>query len=379
MKTLQIGMGWFPEQPGGLNRFYYGCLQHLPKIDVTVNGFIAGANQIPSESNGKILNFAQRESSLVQRWWNMRQAFQKFSSHADYDVVASHFALYTLPVLDLMGASPLVFHFHGPWALEGNVEGNRTFSTWCKKQIEQPCYNRASHFVVLSQAFRDILHREYYVPLERIHIIPGGVDPEQFQSNQSKIVARQDLGWPTDRPILLAVRRLAKRMGLENLIAAMDRVRRQHPDVLLLMAGKGSLKDDLEQQISDLSLENHVQLLGYLPDKQLPLAYRAADLSVVPTVALEGFGLIVIESLAAGTPVLGTPIGGIPEILRPLSDELVFDGTGVDDLAIGINNTLSDQISLPTAEVCRDYAKTHYAWPVVAQQIKTVYEKALAG
>lgn len=376
MKTLQIGMGWFPEQPGGLNRFYYGCLQHLSNIDVGVQGLVAGTDQIAIESDGQVLSFADREVSLPQRWWSMRQKFKALPTQ-DYDLIASHFALYTLPILNGMANRPLVVHFHGPWALEGNTEGNRSVSTWCKKQIELLCYNRASHFIVLSQAFQDILHREYQVPLERIHIVPGGVDPQQFESHQSPAAARAELGWPKDRPILLSVRRLAKRMGLENLIDAIDIVRQQHPDVLLLMAGKGKLKDALEQKISQLSLEKNVRLLGYLPDEQLPLAYRGANLSIVPTVALEGFGLITIESLAAGTPVLGTPIGGIPEILRPLSDNLVFTSAEVNDLASRINHVLSDDIGLPDVETCQSYVRDHYAWPVIARQVKAVYEKAL--
>lgn len=376
MKTLQIGMGWFPEQPGGLNRFYYGCLQHLSNLDVGVKGLVAGSSQVVLESGGQVMSFASRGAPLPHRWWSIHQKIKTLPQQ-EYHIIASHFALYTLPILHCTRARPLVVHFHGPWALEGNIEGNRTLSTWCKKQIEQFCYNRASHFIVLSQAFQDVLHREYQIPLDRIHIVPGGVDPKQFHSSQSASGARQALGWPTDRPILLCVRRLAKRMGLENLIAAMDIVRRQHPDLLLLIAGKGQLKDTLERQISHLSLEHQVRLLGYLPDEQLPLAYRAANLSVVPTIALEGFGLIIIESLAAGTPVLGTPIGGIPEILRPLSDNLIFDSPRVNDLAAHINNVLSGDISLPSKAACQSYVEEHYAWSVVAQQIKTVYEKAL--
>lgn len=377
MKTLQIGMGWFPEQPGGLNRFYYGCLQHLPTIDIAVQGLVAGSRQVASESGGHVLSFSHKETSLPQRWWSIRREFQTLSKQ-DYHLIASHFALYTLPILDRLNAHPLVVHFHGPWALEGNTEGNRTLSTWCKKKIEQLCYNQASQFIVLSQAFQTILHREYQIPIERIHTIPGGVDPKQFHSSQSEMTARRELGWPTDRPILLSVRRLAKRMGLENLITAMDIVRRQHPDVLLLIAGKGQLKNALEQKIIHLGLEEHVRLLGYLPDEHLPIAYRAANLSLVPTVALEGFGLIIIESLAAGTPVLGTPIGGIPEILQPLSENLVFSSSGVNDLADHINKALSGEITLPSIETCQTYVEKHYAWPVVAQQIKSVYEKALA-
>lgn len=377
MKILQIGMGWFPDQPGGLNRVYYDCLNYLPQAGVEITGLVASSSQPLDTSANRVHSFAPRETSLPHRWWHLRRSFNQHLQKRNYDLVASHFALYTSPILDCIGPRPLIMHFHGPWALEGNVEGNRTLATWFKKQIELPTYRKANRFIVLSQAFRDILHQEYGIPLDRIHIVPGGVNLTQFQTNQSKIAAREALGWPTDRPILLAVRRLAKRMGLENLVTAINAVRQHHPDVLLLIAGKGSLKDTIQQQISELGLGNHVRLLGYLPDEQLPLAYRAAELSIVPTVALEGFGLIVIESLAAGTPVLGTPIGGIPEILRPLSPDLIFASPEANDIAAHISNALAGQLNLPSDSACQDYVKSNYAWPIVAQQIKAVYEKAL--
>jgi glycosyltransferase involved in cell wall biosynthesis len=104
----------------------------------------------------------------------------------------------------------------------------------------------------------------------------------------------------------------------------MRTVRRIHPEVLLLIAGKGPLHDALSARIEDLGLQRHVRLLGYVPDADLALAYRAADLSVVPTVALEGFGLITVESLAAGTPVLVTPVGGLPETVQALAPNLIL-------------------------------------------------------
>ena len=98
---------------------------------------------------------------------------------------------------------------------------------------------------------------------------------------------------------------------------------------------------------------------------------------MVPTVALEGFGLIVVESLAGGTPVLGTPIGGIPEILKPFSEDLVFEGYNSDQLAIGIIEALSGDRSLPSSQACLDYVQANYHWNAIAEKIKFVYQRAL--
>jgi len=379
MKTLQIGMGWFPEQAGGLNRVFYDCTRYLPQVDVQMRGLVAGSTGVLQASNGQIQAFAPSEASLWQRWRGVRQAVHRLLAEDEYPLVASHFALYTLPVLDRLGQRSLVTHFHGPWALESGVEGSKTVTTWLKKALEQTIYQRTAYFIVLSEAFRSILHQEYRLPLERIHVIPGGVDTARFDTNLSSREARAQLGWSQDRLIILAVRRLVQRMGLENLIAAADNVSKQYPDVLLLIAGKGPLGPALQARIEALGLTEHARLIGYVPEQQLRLAYRAANFSIVPTVALEGFGLIVVESLAAGTPVLGTPVGGIPEILQPFSKDLVLEGSTVKQLTQGILEVLSGQRRLPTSKACEAYVQENYAWPVTARRIKSVYQAALNG
>ena len=67
MNIIQIGMGWFPEQPGGLNRVFYGCTQHLPKVGVESVGLVAGSNAITHTLKGKVQAFASRDSSLIGR------------------------------------------------------------------------------------------------------------------------------------------------------------------------------------------------------------------------------------------------------------------------------------------------------------------------
>ena len=378
LNTLQIGMGWFPEQAGGLNRFYYDCARHLPAAGIGIRGLVAGSPQVAQDSQGQIQAFAPQKASLLERWQGARSAARQLLKEEDLPLVVSHFALYGFPILSQIGDRPFVVHFQGPWALESNVEGHSRLNTWLKKTLEQKQYQRAAKFIVLSTAFRDLLHQSYQIPYDRIHVVPPGVDLDRFAFSDSKSEARLKLGWECDRPILFATRRLKKRMGLENLVSAMQTVRQHHPDALLLIAGKGELAETLHQQIKSLDLTHHVRLLGFVPEEQLALAYRAADFSVVPTLSLEGFGLIMIESLASGTPVIGTPVGAIPEVLRPLSADLMFEGSSVEHLAQGLLEILSGQRSLPDAEACRAYVRNHYAWSVVAQQIKVVYNSALS-
>lgn len=373
MKVLQVGTSWFLEDAGGLARVYYGCVQNLPRVDVEVAGLVTGSELVTQTSNGQVQTFARTDDSLWQRSLGLRKSIKQSLKHGAYDLVAVHFALYALPALDCFGDIPLVIHFHGPWALESKAEGAGRTSVWGKWLVEKIVYSRAKGFIVLSEAFRQILHQTYGVPLHRIFIVGGGINTEEFLVKQSVAESRSQLGWAQDRRIILSVRRLVQRMGLENLIMAIAQVRQVFPDVLLLIAGKGAIADNLRSLIQQMNLENHVQLLGFVADQDLPIAYHAAELTIVPSVSLEGFGLTVIESLASGTPVLGTPIGGIPEILRPLTDDLVLEGSSVEQLAKGLIEALVGQRQMPSAAACQNYVKRNYDWQAIAAQMRSVY------
>jgi glycosyltransferase involved in cell wall biosynthesis len=120
-----------------------------------------------------------------------------------------------------------------------------------------------------------------------------------------------------------------------------------------------------------------VKLLGYVPDADLPLAYRAADITIVPSTSLEGFGLVAAESLAAGTPAVVTPVGGLPEVVRGLAPQWVLAGTAATDLAEGIIGALTGRLGGPGPDACAAYARANFDWPVIAARVRGVYAEAL--
>lgn len=378
IRSLQIGMGWFGEEPGGLNRFYQDLTSALPSVGVDVRGIVMGSGQVIVNSGGRIEAVTNPHGAILERVRGLRRAVREFLDQSQSPLLASHFSLYTYPTLDLLRGRPLVVHFQGPWALESRLENDSWLSVRAKYQIERAVYRRASRCIVLSNAFADVLSEQYGVSRDVIRVIPGAVEIRRFAIATTRDEARRQLALPTDRPIVLTVRRLVHRMGLENLIDATAEISRRVPDALVLIAGKGPLSTSLQERIRQSGLERHVRLLGFVPDDQLPCLYRAADVSVVPTTALEGFGLIVVESLAAGTPVLVTPISSLPEVVDGLSRELVLRDATAAAIADGVVAVLTGTIQLPSAARCLDFARERYSWPVVAARIRAIYEEALA-
>jgi len=379
MRIFQLGKTWFSESAGGGSDRVFAALQkHLPGTGVQVHGVVFGSSPVNGSTVPGMHSVADESSTLATRWRAIRRHVCNTLPSFDADVVTSHFALYALPVLDVIRHHPYVVHFHGPWARESTMEGESALKAAIKSRVEKTVYRRGDRFIVLSPAFRDILVDQYGVSAGRVHIVPGGVDVAAYDcTHLSRTEARQRLGWPTDRPTLLSVRRLVKRVGLEGLVQAVDEIRRTVPDVLLMIAGKGPLRDDLEAMIADLDLQDHAWILGFVPEGDLPLAYRAATLSVMPTIALEGFGLSAVESLAAGTPVMVTPVGGLPTIVERLTPDLIFESADPGAMIPRLTAALTGTLALPSGTECRNYAAENFDWSVIAEQTQEVYRHAM--
>ncbi|MEL7038798.1 MAG: glycosyltransferase family 4 protein [Cyanobacteria bacterium J06592_8] len=367
---LCVGNGWFPTMPGGLNRYVYELTHQLASQGDEVELCGVGLPQAESNSEIKLTNLAAADCSLLKRLWLTRQNF-KNRHLTQPDAINLHFSLYSLPIISSLPKDvPVTFTFHGPWALESEREGGNQLGIWAKYWMEQQVYQRCDRFIVLSKAFAEILSKNYNIPWSKIRTIPGGVDTDRFQAHLSRQQAREQLNFPQDRFILFTPRRLVNRMGISILLQALASLKSQTPEVWLAIAGKGILREQLEQQVTELDLNHHVKFLGYLPDEQLPIAYQAADLTVVPSQALEGFGLVVLESLASGTPVLCTPVGGMVEILGKFTPELITSSIMLKAIASKLRAVLSDEISLPSREGCREYAITHFNWLDISQSVR---------
>lgn len=376
--SFHIGISWSTTGAGGSGRVYADLARYLPPTGVQFSGAVSAPADVSQQTGGEIESFAPASAGMASRLFGARKVVLAAFARKKPDIVASHFALYTVPIADHLRRHVHVVHFHGPWAAESKQEGGKGLSIYAKKQVEKAVYLRANRVIVLSRAFADVATREYGVPEDQIRIVPGAADIGRFNVTQSRYDAREMLGWPSDRRILVSVRRLVSRMGLDRLIAALPTVVRSHPDILLCIVGKGRLREQLEAQVVSLNLQNHVRFQGFVPDEQIPLVYRAADLNIVPTLALEGFGLVAAEALAAGTPSMVTPIGGLPEVVSDLSNDLLFASAETADIAEGLQRFASGSLVLPDAQACYQYAANNFSVELMASRTAAVYREAVA-
>lgn len=155
------------------------------------------------------------------------------------------------------------------------------------------------------EATKRVLVERYAVPSEKITVIPCAIDPLKFHFlNLSK-----------QHNTLLYLGRITKRKGIDFLIRSMPLVVKRIPDAHLVVGGKGDYLGRMKSLVSRLGLERNVTFIGFVPEDQLNTLYNQARCVVVPSI-FEGFGITVIEALAAGTRVVGCDVDGIREIMQ---------------------------------------------------------------
>lgn len=314
--------------------------------------------------------------------------FRALSRQVPFDVLIFHQPFSAFGVLLTRGSRliPKVYVSLSPWGEEyaartAHPKSHISHLRYQKggkllRRIMERCVVRACQRIfVLSRFTADQLAKEHPGFEDRVTLLPGGVDLDRFRPAENRQAVKAILRIPSGSPILLTVRNLEPRMGLNHLLHAMKAVTREARDVILIIGGKGPMENDLRALAERLDLQPSVRFEGFIPEERLPLYYQAADFFILPTMALEGFGLVTVEALACGTPVLGTPVGAIPEILDELQSDLLFEGTDPEAIARGILAHLKKtEIDPESYEVlrkrCQAYAETRFGWEAIIDRLE---------
>lgn len=143
------------------------------------------------------------------------------------------------------------------------------------------------------------------------------------------------------------------------------------------------MKDDLSMMSRNLNLDRHIHFTGFIPEEALAEYYQAADIFVLPTVELEGFGLVTLEALASGTPVLGTPVGGTQEILSSFDSRFLFQDTRHESISRLIIEMCQEYLNQPDqwqldSQRCRHFAEKYYSWETNVAATERLFSKSIA-
>ena len=229
--------------------------------------------------------------------------------------------------------------------------------------------SQADCVIAVSGALKEAMVRLGVNP-HKVRVISNGVNAELFRLMDRK-TARRNLDLPPQAPLLVSVGALIRPKGHLTLIRAFARTAPRHPGMKLYILGEGPLRFELESLVCELSLQDKVRLPGKRPNEELPQWFNAADVSLL-TSEREGWPNVLTESLACGTPVVATRVGGVPEILHSPELGIVVDQT-IDSVADGLERALlktwdREAISKQTR------ART---WNTVAGELEGVFSEQL--
>jgi glycosyltransferase involved in cell wall biosynthesis len=229
-------------------------------------------------------------------------------------------------------------------------------------KLERDCLSQADWINSFSNFTKSRMGELHGSLADKIEVTPGWADTSRFRIVSDRDAARRQLGWRTDVPILFTLRRLVRRMGLDRLIRAAHLLRGHGLQFQLVIGGQGPLREPLESLARELGMSDMVLFTGFLPDEVLPLAYGACDAFVLPTAELECFGIIAVEALASGRPVLATPVAAIPEIINRVEPKWLASGTDPQSIATLLRQFLRGDLPAHDPGRLRSITQEHWSF-----------------
>jgi D-inositol-3-phosphate glycosyltransferase len=312
------------------------------------------------------------------------------SQRIRYDVVHAHYWVSGLVGRNLQKSwgVPLVQMFHTLGHMKNRVakaEGDREVDA--RVRIESQVMRWADRLIAATPLEKRQLTNLYGADPGKITVVPAGVDTDLFYP-RNKAKVRQMLGLPDlDTPILLFVGRIERLKGIDTLLEAVAVVSRTCTGrnlKALIVGGGGQTEEEnaelrrIVQLHRDLNLEDQVEFVGSKPQEMLPLYYAAADITVMPS-HYESFGLVAVESMASGTPVIASNVGGLSFTVLDGETGYLVEEENHFMLAERVHTLLKNpELRDKLGEQAARHA-LRYSWETIADQLSHVYSDEISG
>lgn len=212
-----------------------------------------------------------------------------------------------------------------------------------------------------------------------VEVVPNGVDCSVFRPEARKEDAFAEFG-VTERPVILSASRLTPKNGLDHTIRAMPAVLKEFPRAKLVLIGGGEQENELKALVKSLGLgKTTVTFTGTQPHSRLPVFTASSDIAIRPSLD-EGFGISFIESMACGVPTIGTPVGGIKDIIQDGENGVMTRPSDPQAIAESLLHVLRDQhFARKVAQGGIKTAREKYDWPIVFKQMDSLYGRLAGG
>ncbi|RMF58117.1 MAG: glycosyltransferase family 1 protein, partial [Calditrichaeota bacterium] len=234
------------------------------------------------------------------------------------------------------------------------------------RMIYQRYLSDAREIITVSGTVAAELEKYYQMNNKRITILPNGVDSEFFK----------DHGFER-QPAVLFAGRLGERKGLPDFIAAAERIHQRFPQVEFWIAGEGPLRLSLETQIQHSPLAKKVKFWGWCNRTQLQELFNRASVFVFPS-RYEAAPLTLVEAMASGIPIVATPVGNVPDLLKHQENGMIVPPGEPERLASEVISLLENEsLRRAIATNAQSLVEQNLTWKTIARKTLSLYERVL--
>jgi len=269
---------------------------------------------------------------------------------------------------------PLVSTIHSTEI--GRARGLHNPDSYLINGLEWWATYESERVIVTSNSMKYELESQFRLPGEKIDVIPNAIDGEKYNEEVNHDIVKNRYGIAPHERIVLFIGRLVPQKGVEYLIRAMPQIVGQHRNVKFVFTGDGWTRDHLVRLAASNGCWDKVRFVGFVSDSELIDLTLCADVLVIPSI-YEPFGIVALEGMAAGVPVVASNVGGLAEVVEHDRTGVLVYPENPGSIAWGVNKVLSDYgYSRWLIQNAKRKIEELYGWEAVAKRTAEVYKKS---
>lgn len=388
MKILMLSWEYPPRVVGGISRVVGELSKRLQLEGHQVTVITYRDGELPyfeTEKTGvkvhRIDNYMINSINFID--WIMQLNFNMISKATalinegeQFDIIHAHDWLTAYAGKSIKEAHkiPLVSTIHATEA--GRNGGISTITQKYINDTEWMLTYESNDVIVNSNFMKNEIQRLFGLPFEKIHVVSNGIDLDKFDGIKRDYEFRRNYAKDNEK-IIFAIGRLVFEKGIQHLICAMPKILQNYNDVKLVIAGNGSMMEELKKLAYDIGVAEKVYFTGYLAGNNVQKMYKCADVAVFPS-TYEPFGIVALEAMLGEVPVVVSDVGGLNEIVEHKKNGIKAYAGNANSIADSVLQLLFDhQLCENIVEEAKKVVIEKYNWNIIAESTLEVYKRAI--